>query len=608
MPADQPRAIERFAVDVRLGLAMVPGFAPVGWDAADYERHLDGGAEPLAEVLAWHREHWPEVRSFADFIDHLHLTSWEPETWAALIAGAGAVGIPAPVSLQPPFREMRLELDRASRLRDTTATGRPVLERGLGPSTIWNQAETDDDRLDGAGLVALLAELASLGMDLTLVVGPLPDGSIPRGVSTPLVAAGRWLATDSNADAIDGTDPFDVAGDDEVRYTARPGREEGTREVFVIDLAGAPVRELAHFSPHRYPILAVDGAATWDQGPAGVRLVARPQPPAAAGDPPSVVHRLVIVDKRARSLLVQGQRAGGDVRIGDRRFPTIGAALAAARAGDLVDVPPGRYAAPAESFPLVVPPGVTVIGQEPGSPTVDPPTIEPPGLGAGNATIELRSGAALAGLTITQPVADAVTITSVDAIGTKVERCTVEGVIAHQGGADHVVAFCTLTAGSIRSSGGERITVTGNRIEGPAPAVGVVIEGGADHRVDANTITGLERAIALVDTVEANVSANAAFATREAIRLDRTENTIVTGNQCRGGRAVTVAAGHGDEITANIADRTDTGLLLIDGAVGTMARGNRYVGCRVGILAWSHEASELDGNHFDASRDHDIVA
>jgi hypothetical protein len=640
VPPNAPRAVRRFGIDVRLSLAMVPAFAPVGWDAAHYERHLSGLHDPLAEVQAWHHEHWPDVRDFADFADHLDLPGWDTAAWAGLIAAAGAMGVAAADSLAPPpttdrlpFSGMRLDLDRACALRmvDRDSRRHLVFTRGLGPSTAWNQAETEEDRLDGAGIVALLAILASLGKHLTLAIGPLPDGAVPSAVAAPLLAAGRWLA--ANADAVDEVEPFDVTGDDQARYTSRSGLD-GTREVFVIDLVGEPVRELPHFSPHRYPVVEVDGAATWEQGPAGLRIVARPSSaPIDPGGSPATVYRLTMIDKRARSLAVHGERAGTDVRIGDRRFPTIGHALAAARPGDLVDVAAGRYGSPAEVFPLVVPPGVTIVGHEPTDPAADPPTIDAADVPFGVPAVELRDGSAIAGMTVVGrqrlhgPSPGGGSIASRRAVATTVERCSVHGSIAHEGGRDHVVEFCTISGGRVATLGADRVTVTGNRItaaagpgsgwvrgsfppppDGTPTEVGIHVVGGSDHRIDANTIDHVRCGIRLEGTYDANVSANAAYASQRAIDLERTTRAVVTGNQCRGGRAISVAGGANNQVTANIPDHTDTGLVLTDGASGTVATGNQFLGCRVGLLAWSHERSDLGGNRFVECREHDVVS
>lgn len=631
---------------------MVPSFAPAGWDAAHYERHLSAIDDPLPEVLAWHAEHWSNVARFADFAHHLDLSAWNPKLWAQLIRDAGAVELPADASLAPPppgdrfpFAKMRRELDRACAIDgalpvvDADAPRRQPFTRGVGPSTTWNQAETDDDRLDGAAIVALLAEVASLGLDLTLAIGPAPDGSIPLPISEPLRAAGRWIQ--ANAEAVGDVEPFDVPGDHEIRYTARRGPIEGIREVFIIDLTGAPTREIAHFSPHRYPIVEVDGARSWEQGLPGLRLASPVRSERAdshdRGDIGANVYRLAVRDKRARSLSVRGERAGGQVRIGNRAFPTLTAALAAAQQGDLVDVPAGRYCSPREQFPLVIPAEVTVVGHESNDPNADPPTIDGTAQPLSTPLVELHSGAAITSLTVLAPAAagrptgqgsrgQGGTIVSRDAPGTRVERCTVHGSITHVGGRNHAVQFCHLIGGHIATGGADEVTITGNHVlgsRGPGAAsrvtsaaavpdgaptgVGISIVAGRDHRIDANTVEGFAGAIQLHATSGAAVSANAAFAGQQGIELRLAHDSVVTGNQCRGGRAIAVIGGRSNNLTANIADRTDTGLLLDGDAAATTASGNQFVDCRIGILAWSHTGSALDGNQFTDCWEHDVV-
>ncbi len=65
-------------------------------------------------------------------------------------------------------------------------------------------------------------------------------------------------------------------------------------------------------------------------------------------------------------MAVRGERSRGTVSIDEQPHPSIGVALAAAQAGDVVRLGPGRWDAGAERFPLVVPPGVVLRGAAPG--------------------------------------------------------------------------------------------------------------------------------------------------------------------------------------------------------------------------------------------------
>jgi len=70
---------------VHMNIATVPAFAPVheyaDWYRAFWSRDVGrdpAPAGPAAEVLAFHQEHYPEVRSFDDFIPQLTLEQWTP--------------------------------------------------------------------------------------------------------------------------------------------------------------------------------------------------------------------------------------------------------------------------------------------------------------------------------------------------------------------------------------------------------------------------------------------------------------------------------------------------------------------------------------------------
>lgn len=266
-------------------------------------------------------------------------------------------------------------------------------------------------------------------------------------------------------------------------------------------------------------------------------------------------------------------------------------------------------------FPLVLPAGVTLAGVPTDDPTADPPTLDGRDLPLETPLIRLADDAGVEGLTLLGPTtprttdgsgSDSPVVVSEGAQRTVVERCVLHGSVVHQGGADHAVSFNALLGGEVRATDADRVTVTGNRISASplrpvgslATGAGVVVRGGVEHRIDANTITGVDTGIRLVGSTDATVASNAAHARRWAIHLDHCEGADVSGNQCRGGRAFTITGGNDNHVMANIADGTDTGLLLEAGAGATVASANQFVGCRVGILSWSHHASALDPNRF----------
>ena len=89
---------QRYGMFIHLNIATVPAFAPVqeyaDWYWAfwadprlpDIALHPD---VPFPEVLAWHREHWPEVKEFDDFIPHLTMERFDANGVAALARDAG---------------------------------------------------------------------------------------------------------------------------------------------------------------------------------------------------------------------------------------------------------------------------------------------------------------------------------------------------------------------------------------------------------------------------------------------------------------------------------------------------------------------------------------
>jgi nitrous oxidase accessory protein NosD len=72
-------------------------------------------------------------------------------------------------------------------------------------------------------------------------------------------------------------------------------------------------------------------------------------------------------------------------------------------------------------------------------------------------------------------------------------------------------------------------------------------------------------------------------------------------------RAFTVSGGTGNELAANVADGTDTGVLVEDGAAATVVTGNHLTGCRVAVLTWDDRGSVVDGNLVTGTREHERV-
>jgi len=89
---------QRYGMFIHANIATVPAFAPVqeyaDWYWAfladpplpDIAMHPD---VPFPEVLAWHREHWPDVKEFDDFIPHLTMEHFDADAIADLARDAG---------------------------------------------------------------------------------------------------------------------------------------------------------------------------------------------------------------------------------------------------------------------------------------------------------------------------------------------------------------------------------------------------------------------------------------------------------------------------------------------------------------------------------------
>jgi alpha-L-fucosidase len=89
---------QRYGMFIHFNIATVPAFAPVqeyaDWYWAfwadpplpDIALHPD---VPFPEVLAWHREHWPQVKRFDDFIPHLTMDRFDASEIATLAHDAG---------------------------------------------------------------------------------------------------------------------------------------------------------------------------------------------------------------------------------------------------------------------------------------------------------------------------------------------------------------------------------------------------------------------------------------------------------------------------------------------------------------------------------------
>jgi alpha-L-fucosidase len=605
-------SIARLAVEAGAGYLLAVSRSADGfcwWDAAGTDRtsaRLGPKRDVVAELhgaaaahdLVLGLIHRPDGGSdIAELVDRFRPAmllaggDGDPDIVAAYRSAMAGLGLPSMVDDRWPVADP--DLATHDHLPAVTPTGPWQLRRSLSHSFGYNEAERASDHLTATAIVDLLTEVVARGGNLVLNVAPRADGTLPDEQTGPLLEAGRWVR--ANADVV-GSGPFDVWGDGELRYTRSPGGD-----VQIVDLRSLPRRSIAHFSPHRYPVEAVTGAASWSQDEHGLHLEAAP----GSGGDLATVYRVRLRARSRITLAVRGELGPGPVTIGPARFGTVGAGLAAASAGDVVRLGPGRHGVDTERFPLVVPAGVTLSGA--GASTVLDGGRRPAGTpivaldGAGSALEQ----ASLAG----SPAPDDDATTAVTATGDRVriERCEVEGSIEVAGGWGVEVAWNVVSRGGIRLAGTDRASVTGNRQGDARTEVGIHIVGGAGHRVEANTLAGSRCGIRLERCRDASVSANQVAGRWWAVHLQDGDGCRVTGNRVTGMRAFTVTGGTGNELAANVADGTDTGVLLEHGADGTVVTGNHLTGCRVAVLTWDDRRSTVDGNLVTGSREHDRV-
>ncbi len=86
----------RYGLFIHASLATVPAWAPVGHYAGWYRSHLGEAVDesglhpnPMVEVLAHHRRHWPEIQAYSEFADLLTFDRFDPEQWADVAHRAG---------------------------------------------------------------------------------------------------------------------------------------------------------------------------------------------------------------------------------------------------------------------------------------------------------------------------------------------------------------------------------------------------------------------------------------------------------------------------------------------------------------------------------------
>jgi hypothetical protein len=400
-----------------------------------------------------------------------------------------------------------------------------------------------------------------------------------------------------HADAIHGSTRHDVVGRGRHWYT----RTGGTVHAF--DLGSSAEPRFAGLGDAR-SVSASDGTALASRVDGGELVV----------DARSVERHpygtRYVVDLRARERVnVPEVRPGGAARAGTR-YDTITAALADARAGDVVDVGPGRYtSAIGERFPLVVPAGVTL--RAAGSLATRRVVID----AGGAAGVNLAgAGARLERVTVTgaapgyMMVPPTCVIGAADDLG--VRDCHLEA-IALTGGRGHRVIGNVVAGGAISLLGATGCEVRANYQHGLRWGVGIMVVGGADHVIADNECRDDLCAIRIANAERAHVAHNRIETRWWGVHVVDARDCVVASNRAwRTMRAVNVegAGASGNVVERQLAEHCDTGVLVERGATGTRIADSWLHDCRVGLLVWEAGSVDVAGVAVSAPRDHAVVS
>jgi len=480
---------------------------------------------------------------------------------------------------------------------DVAPAGRWELCRGLGYSFCVNRNERVEDHLSAAQVVALLVETVAKGGNLLLNVGPHADGTVPDLQARILRDAGAWIT--SHGDAIHGSTRFDVPGEGQHWYT----RSGGYVQAF--DLSSAPEPRFAGLDAAQR-VCAADGtdlAFRVESGTLAVDARALARHPFGS--------RYVI------ELGVSGHHAslrdgppGGAARAG-RRYATITDALAGAAAGDRIEVGPGRYTrATGETFPLVVPAGVTL--RAAASLATNRVVID-----AGGALAVHLAGddSTLERVTVTGGAPGYMMVPPTCVIGSGGDRigvrdCHVQS-IALTGGAAHRVTGNVIANGAVSLMGTTACEVRANYQHGLRWGVGIMIAGGADHVVSENECGDDLCAIRVANTDRAHVDHNRVQTRWWGIHvLDARDSVLRSNHAWHTMRAVDVegSSAAGNVIERQLAEHCDTGAIIQRGAHQTRVVDSWFHDCRVGILVWEAGSVDVSATAISAPRDHAVIA
>lgn len=465
------------------------------------------------------------------------------------------------------------------------------LRRSIGRGIGHNRTDRVEHLLDGAAIVALLTDVVARGGHLLLTVGAQLDGTIPEMYAAPLRDAGSWIRV--HHDVVSRSRPWNDPGDGAVRYVTIDG------VLHAIDVAGTGCFRALDGRSDR--VTGVERV-----GPAGAHPVAFRQD----GD------GLQLELPRPSSWRRNNRGVGGGTDSPGAGVPAVGIAvyriglepverpvelfepvardarelgplLAAAGPGDIVRLGDGTYHGDA-----TVPADVTVRGLGPSRTRID---------GA------LRAGrnSRIEHLTLA-PSGDEPALV-VEGPFASVLGCEITGDVVVA--ADDVLLRAS-TLATVRSSDVDRLTVSRCQLRGRRAAVGVRVDGGADHEIDSCEFRGHQCAVRVTGTVGTVVRGNDIEAGRWGVHLQRTERAHAHGNRIGNTmRAVDVDGGVGAVVDGNVALDGDSGCVVQRGAADCHVAGNHWERCRIGLLAWNATGLHHQDNHVQSLHepDHAVV-
>ncbi len=569
----------RYGLSVHVGLATVPSFAPIGAEAGDYFARLAAGD---AEIAHHHHERWRHVADADDFAQLLTWRRFSGEAWAQLAAdgGMGLVALTvadAELRAQERFATSMAELATAATRRDLFAAEgleqlhaggsqvdgasmtflrrapdvvcrRPwALHRPLGASFVLNRVERPEHLLSPGELLDVLTETVAKGGSLMLGVGATLDGEIPADHRRPIVDVGAWV--NAHWHVLHDAEPFDEWGDAQLRYTRSRPLEGSELTVHAIDLTASTSVTFPAFRPDRYEVRDVDvdaggGDLRWEQHADGLTVTRADRTPTGL----AAVYRVALIERAAATTLFE------PTSLRPRPLEHVDAATA----GDVVQLADGPHAGP-----VVVPPGVTLRGLGHDRTSID-------------GVVTLSAGARLEHV-------------SVDAVVAAGDGSAIVGCAAPSGidVRAHEVAVLACVASTVRARDVARLTVERCVLAGRDGDVAVDIDGGADHRVSGNELAGHGIGARVRTAATSTVERNRIAAARCAIAIDACESTRVEANTVNGTpRAVAVSGGRDVHVVGNTVADGDSGCIVERGATDVRVTGNTWQRCRIGILVW----------------------